>query len=54
MCLRHHCDLRGADLRGIDLSDIRGATSLRGATINHIQLSGLANAFAHDLELVIT
>lgn len=46
-------DIRGADLRGNDLSTIVGITSLRGATLSSEQLSGLTEAFIHDLDLKV-
>jgi uncharacterized protein YjbI with pentapeptide repeats len=45
------CDLRGADLRGNDLSTITGVSSLRGARLAHDQTAGLIEAVVRDLQI---
>lgn len=45
------CDLRGADLRGNDLTSITGISSLRGARLSETQLAGLTEAVVRDLQL---
>lgn len=44
-------DLRGADLRGNDLSAVAGIPSLRGAIVSEEQIPDLTNALIHDLAL---
>lgn len=46
-------DLRGADLRGNDLSRLIGIGSLRGAVIGEEQVAGLTEALMRDLELIV-
>ncbi|MER7278944.1 pentapeptide repeat-containing protein [Dactylosporangium sp. CA-052675] len=47
------CDLRGADLRGNQLSEVSGMTSLRGVTIEPAQLPGLTDAVMRDLGVIV-
>jgi uncharacterized protein YjbI with pentapeptide repeats len=47
------CDLRGADLRGQELSTVVGVGSLRGAVISEGQVPGLTEAFLAELDLVV-
>jgi uncharacterized protein YjbI with pentapeptide repeats len=48
------CDMRGADLRGNDLSRIVGVTtSFRGCIITEGQVAGFADAVTRELELTI-
>lgn len=49
----HACDLRGADLRGNDLSTLGEIMSLRGAIIADTQLPALTEALVKDLELTV-
>ncbi|HUR77363.1 MAG TPA: pentapeptide repeat-containing protein [Acidimicrobiales bacterium] len=59
----HRCDLRGADfgkarmravdLRGSELSDLRGADSLSGATVDSAQVIALARGLAQALEIAV-
>jgi uncharacterized protein YjbI with pentapeptide repeats len=55
--LRHmsfeSCDLHGADLRGNQLSEIRGMSSLHGVTIEPAQLPGLTDAVMRDLGVIV-
>jgi len=45
------CDLRGTDLRGTELAGLKGLSSLRGATIDSVQLEDLAVLAARELDL---
>ncbi|MGH3648904.1 MAG: pentapeptide repeat-containing protein [Micromonosporaceae bacterium] len=47
------CDLRDADLRENDLTQLSGAVSLRGAILAEEQLPALTEALVRDLELKI-
>ena len=47
------CDLRGADLRGNQLSEVSGMSSLRGVTIEPAQLPGLTDAVMRDLGVIV-
>ncbi len=47
------CDLRGADLRGNDLSTVGEIMSLRGAVVADAQLPALTAALVNDLELTV-
>ncbi len=47
------CDLRGADLRGNQLSEVSGVNSLRGVTIEPAQLPGLTDAVMRDLGVIV-
>jgi uncharacterized protein YjbI with pentapeptide repeats len=47
------CDLRGADLRGNQLSEVSGTSSLRGVTIEPAQLPGLTDAVMRDLGVIV-
>ncbi|WP_371782613.1 hypothetical protein [Streptosporangium subroseum] len=44
---------RGLDLRGNDLSGLRGVSTLKRIIIDRPQLQGLAEAFASDLEITV-
>jgi uncharacterized protein YjbI with pentapeptide repeats len=46
-------DLRGADLRGHDLSALVGISSLRGAVVSEEQLPSLTAALLHELDLTV-
>ncbi|GAB3858173.1 hypothetical protein GCM10027610_095620 [Dactylosporangium cerinum] len=47
------CDLRGADLRGNQLSEVSGVSSLRGVIIEPAQLPGLTDAVMRDLGVIV-
>ncbi|MFC7241264.1 pentapeptide repeat-containing protein [Catellatospora aurea] len=47
------CDMRGADLRGNDLSTVGEIMSLRGAIVADVQLPALTEALVNDLSLIV-